>query len=58
MLVTILSPVIGSGRAAKIAPLASDKGLTLKDAALKPGYLSGEDFHGPADPYKMTYPQS
>jgi fumarate hydratase, class II len=56
MLVTALSPVIGYDRAARIAHLAQAQGLTLKEAALKLGYLSGEDFDRLVDPYKMAYP--
>jgi len=56
MLVTALSPVIGYDRAAEIAHLASAQGLTLKEAALRLGYLSAEDFDRLVDPYKMAYP--
>jgi fumarate hydratase class II len=58
MLVTVLTPVIGYDRAAEIAHLAKDQGLTLKEAALKLGYLSAEDFDRLVDPYKMTHPDS
>ncbi|MGA9755829.1 MAG: class II fumarate hydratase [Desulfobaccales bacterium] len=56
MLVTALSPVIGYDRAARIAHLALDQGLTLREAALKLGYLSAEDFDRLVDPLKMAYP--
>jgi fumarate hydratase class II len=56
MLVTVLTPVIGYDRAARIAHLAKDQGLTLKEAALKLGYLSAQDFDHLVDPYKMTNP--
>jgi fumarate hydratase class II len=56
MLVTPLAPVIGFDRAAQIALLARAKGLTLKEAALKLGYLSAEDFDRLVDPYKMAHP--
>ena len=56
MLVTALTPVIGYDKAARIAHLAQDRGLTLKEAALQLGYLSGEDFDRLVDPYKMAYP--
>ncbi len=56
MLVTALSPVIGYDKAARIAHLAQAQGLTLKEAALKLGYLSAEDFDRLVDPYKMAYP--
>ena len=57
MLVTVLTPVIGYDRAAEIAHLARDQGLTLKEAALQLGYLSAEDFDRLVDPYKMAYPE-
>ena len=41
MLVTALAPVIGYDKASKIAHEATDHDLTLKDAALKLGYVSG-----------------
>jgi fumarate hydratase, class II len=56
MLVTALTPVIGYDRAARIAHLAGDQGLTLRDAALKLGYLSAEEFDRLVDPLKMAYP--
>ncbi len=56
MLVTPLAPVIGFDRAAQIALLANAQGLTLKEAALKLGYLSAEDFDRLVDPYKMAHP--
>jgi|UniRef100_A0A7V6DQC3 fumarate hydratase class II len=58
MLVTVLAPVIGYDRAADIAHLARDRGLTLKEAALKLGYLSEQDFDRLVDPYKMTQPEN
>ena len=58
MLVTALSPVIGYDKAARIAQLAQAQGLTLKEAALKLGYLSAEDFDRLVDPYKMAHPDS
>jgi fumarate hydratase, class II len=56
MLVTALSPVLGYDKAAQIAHLAKDEELTLKEAALKLGYISAEDFDRLVDPYKMAYP--
>jgi len=56
MLVTSLSPVIDFDRAAKIAQLAGAQGLTLKEAALRLGYLSAEDFDRLVDPFKMAHP--
>ena len=40
MLVTALSPVIGYDKASKIAHYAMDNDLTLKDAALKLGFVT------------------
>lgn len=57
MLVTALSPVIGYDQAARIAHLAKAQDLTLREAAVKLGYLSGEDFDRLVDPYKMAYPE-
>jgi fumarate hydratase class II len=56
MLVTVLTPVIGYDRAAEIAQLAYSQGLTLREAALKLGYLSGADFDRLVDPHRMTNP--
>ncbi|HZE22102.1 MAG TPA: class II fumarate hydratase, partial [Desulfobaccales bacterium] len=56
MLVTALSPVIGYDKAAEVAHLAQTQGITLKEAALKLGYLSAEDFDRLADPAKMAHP--
>ena len=57
MLVTVLTPVIGYDRAAEIAHYANDRELTLKEAAVKLGYLSAEDFDRLVNPYKMTHPE-
>ena len=56
MLVTALSPVIGYDRAARIALYAMDNDLTLRDAALKLGYVSAEEFDRVVDPKKMVAP--
>ena len=57
MLVTVLTPVIGYDRAAEIAHLARDQELSLKEAALRLGYFSAEDFDRLVDPCKMAYPE-
>ena len=44
MLVTALAPHIGYDRAAEIAKLAHHDDLSLREAALALGYVSGEDF--------------
>jgi fumarate hydratase class II len=56
MLVTALSPVIGYDRAAGIAHLAYEKNLTLKEAAIALGYVSGEEFDRIVDPASMAHP--
>src|SRR5262249_24135693 len=56
MLVTALSPVIGYDKASKIAHYANDNDLTLKNAALKLGYVTEAEFDQVVDPKKMTKP--
>ena len=58
MLVTSLSPVIGYDKASEIAHFAFENDLTLKDASLKLGYVSAEEFDRIVDPYKMVHPDS
>ena len=56
MLVTALSPVIGYDKASKIAHYADDNDLTLKEAALKLGFVTEAEFDRVVDPRKMTKP--
>jgi fumarate hydratase class II len=56
MLVTALSPVIGYDKSSKIAHYALDNDLTLKEAALKLGFVTEEEFDQIVDPAKMVYP--
>ena len=56
MLVTALSPVIGYDKASKIAHYAMDNDLTLKDAALKLGFVTEDEFDRVVDPAKMVKP--
>jgi fumarate hydratase class II len=56
MLVTALAPKIGYDKAAKIAHSAHVEHTSLKEAALKLGYLSAEDFDQLMKPEKMTHP--
>ncbi len=56
MLVTALSPVIGYDKASKIAHYAMDNDLTLKEAALKLGFVTEEVFDRVVDPAKMVKP--
>jgi len=53
MLVTALAPQIGYDNSAKIAKLAYDKHLTLKQAALELELISEEEFDRLVDPRKM-----
>jgi len=54
MLVTALSPVIGYDKASAIAHKANDEDLTLKEAALKSGYIDEERFDEIVDPKNMV----
>jgi fumarate hydratase, class II len=56
MLVTALSPIIGYDKASKIAHYAMDNDLTLKQAALKLGFVSEAEFDRIVDPRKMVKP--
>jgi fumarate hydratase class II len=57
MLVTALAPKLGYDKAAKIAHTAHVEHTSLKEAALKLGYLSGEEFDQLMKPEKMTHPE-
>jgi fumarate hydratase class II len=56
MLVTALSPVIGYDKASRIAHYALDNDLTLRQAALKLGFVTEEEFDRIVDPEKMAHP--
>jgi fumarate hydratase class II len=56
MLVTALSPHIGYDKAAKVAHTAHHEKLSLREACLKLGYMSGEDFDRLVRPEEMTHP--
>jgi fumarate hydratase, class II len=56
MLVTALAPVIGYDRASEIAHFAMDNDLTLKEAALKRGFVTELEFDHVVDPAKMVRP--
>ncbi len=56
MLVTALVPVLGYDKAAQIAHHAMDNDLTLKEAALKLGFVSEAEFDRVVDPKKMVKP--
>lgn len=56
MLVTALTPHIGYEKAAQISGKAYREELTLRDAALKLGYLTAEEFDEWVRPEDMTHP--
>ena len=53
MLVTALAPAIGYDRAAQIARTAHTERTTLKQAALKLGFVSADEFDRLVDPNAM-----
>lgn len=54
MLVTALNPHIGYEKAAEIAKLAFKENSTLKEAAVKTGYVTPEQFDSWVNPKKMV----
>jgi|688.fasta_scaffold09906_3 fumarate hydratase class II len=56
MLVTALSPQIGYDKASEIAHYAFEHNLKLRDAALKLGFVTPDDYDRLIDPLKMCYP--
>ena len=54
MLVTALNPHIGYERSAKVAHLAYDEGISLREACIKLGFMSGEEFDKAVVPEKMV----
>jgi fumarate hydratase, class II len=56
MLVTALSPKIGYDKAARLAHTAHEEHISLREAAEKLGYLSGEEFDQIVRPEAMTHP--
>ncbi len=54
MLVTALSPVIGYDKAAAIAHRAMEEHLSLREAALRSGYVTADEFDRIVDPKKMV----
>jgi fumarate hydratase, class II len=56
MLVTALAPVIGYDKASQIAHYAMDHDLSLKEAALKLGFVDEAEFNRVVDPRKMVHP--
>ena len=56
MLVTALSPHIGYEKSAEIALRALHDGISLRDAALRLGYVSEAEFDAWVRPEEMTHP--
>ncbi|MBI3269465.1 MAG: class II fumarate hydratase [Planctomycetes bacterium] len=56
MLVTALNPHIGYDNAAKVAKLAHKEGLTLREAVVKLGLMTGERFDEVVKPEEMVRP--
>jgi len=56
MLVTALAPKIGYDNAAKVAKTAHAHGATLKEEAVRLGFVSAEEFDRLVQPDKMTHP--
>jgi fumarate hydratase class II len=57
MLVTALTPHIGYEKAAQIALTAHREELSLRDAALKLGFVSADDYDRWVKPEDMTHPR-
>jgi fumarate hydratase, class II len=56
MLVTALAPKIGYDNAAKVAKSAHARGTTLKEEAVRLGFVSPREFDRLVQPRKMTHP--
>ncbi len=56
MLVTALSPSIGYDKASQVAKAAHANGTTLREEAIRLGFVSAEDFDRLVRPEKMTRP--
>ncbi len=54
MLITALTPRLGYDRAAHIAHRAAAEGVTLREATIRLGYLSGEEFDTLVRPDRMV----
>jgi len=57
MLVTALAPTIGYDNATKIAKAAHHNGTTLKEEAVKGGYVTEEEFDKVVRPQDMVHPK-
>jgi fumarate hydratase class II len=56
MLVTALNPHIGYDKAAQVAKNAHKQGISLRESAVKLGFLTGEQFDEYVKPEEMTHP--
>ncbi|MCP4381003.1 MAG: class II fumarate hydratase, partial [Hyphomicrobiales bacterium] len=56
MLVTALAPTIGYDRAAEIAKTAHKNGTTLREEAIRLGYVTGDEFDAIVKPEQMIGP--
>ncbi len=56
MLVTALAPKIGYDNAAKVAKEAHARGTTLREEAVRLGFVSAQEFDRLVQPDKMTHP--
>ena len=56
MMVTALNPKIGYDKAAKIAKKAHKENIALKDAGIKLGFLTSEQFDEWVNPKEMLGP--
>lgn len=57
MLVTALNPYIGYEKAALVAKTAFNENLSLKEAAIKLGFLTADEFDKYVIPKKMVHPK-
>jgi fumarate hydratase class II len=56
MLVTALAPKIGYDAAAQVAKAAHHSHISLREAAIKLGFVSAEEFDALVKPEDMTHP--
>ena len=56
MLVTALAPRIGYDQAAQVAKAAHHSGISLREAALKLGFVTADEFDALVRPEDMTHP--
>jgi fumarate hydratase, class II len=56
MLVTALAPKIGYDNAAKVAKSAHARGTTLREEAVRLGFVSAAEFDRLVKPREMTHP--